>query len=214
MHVDEAIALVAAPTSAGARGGRAAVRARQAATRRCSRSRTRSPARCSYTATTTSSSGSTIRKGHETDAELDDAFARAAQVIEGTYRTVAAGADVHRAAGDDRRVGRRALLTSSARCSARTTCTRRSRRCSRCGADGVRIVAVGDRRRVRRQGRVSVDARRARRAAGDEGGPPGQDRLRPRRGHRGDDEAPSGADAASARGRRDGRARARSTSTS
>ena len=49
----------------------------------------------------------------------------AAHVIEGTLPHVAAGADVHRAAGDDGRVARRPRATSSARCSARTTCTRR-----------------------------------------------------------------------------------------
>ena len=41
----------------------------------------------------------------------------------------------------------------------------------------------GNRRRVRRQGRVSVGHRRARRAARVEVRPPGEDHLRPRRGH-------------------------------
>ena len=56
--------------------------------------------------------------------------------------------------------------------------------------------ADGDRRRVRRQGRVPVAHRRARRAARVEVRPAGEAHLRPRRGHGGDDEAPSVADAA------------------
>ena len=55
----------------------------------------------------------------------------------------------------------------------------------------------GDRRRLRRQGGVPVDDRRARRAAGVEVRPAGEADLRPRRGHGGDDQAASVADAAS-----------------
>ena len=46
-------------------------------------------------------------------------------------------------------------------------------------------------RRLRRKRRVSVDDCRPRRAGGDEVGPSSQADLRPRRGHAGDDEAPS-----------------------
>ncbi len=48
---------------------------------------------------------------------------------------------------------------------------------------------VRDRRRVWRQGGIPVDHRRARRAAGLEGWASGEDRLRPRGRHGGDDEA-------------------------
>ncbi len=58
-----------------------------------------------------------------------------------------------------------------------------------------------DRRRLRRQGRVSVDDRRARGAAGAQGRrTAGEVDLRPRRGHAGDDEAAS-VDRASSHGR-------------
>ncbi len=49
-----------------------------------------------------------------------------------------------------------------------------------------------NRRRLRRQGRVPVDDRRPRRARRAQGAAAGEARLRPRRGHAGDDEAASG----------------------
>ena len=72
----------------------------------------------------------------------------------------------------------------------------------------------GDRRRLRRQGRVPVDDRRPRGAAGVEVGPAGEDDLRPRRGHGGDDQAASVAHAASHGGRRATAGCSRWTSTS
>ena len=73
--------------------------------------------------------------------------------------------------------------------------------------------ADGDRRRLRRQGRVSVDDRRTRGAARAQVRPAGEDHLRSRRGHDRDDQAPS-VDRAASHGRdarrqarRDGRRR-------
>ena len=74
--------------------------------------------------------------------------------------------------------------------------------------------ADGDRRRLRRQGRVSVADRRPRGAARLEVRPAGEDDLRPRRGHGRDDQAPSVADAASHGGRRATAGCSRWTSTS
>ncbi len=87
MHIDEAIAAVAAPTRALAFAAAAAVRPRIAE---------RPPVLSvdDALAVTQLLYGSDnvfkqflIRKGHATDAELDAAFAGAAQVIEGTYQT-------------------------------------------------------------------------------------------------------------------------------
>ena len=72
----------------------------------------------------------------------------------------------------------------------------------------------GDRRRLRRQGGVSVDHRRPRGAAGVEVRPAGEADLRPRRGHGGDDQAAPVADAAPDGGRRATAGSSRWTSTS
>ena len=110
MHVDEALALVAAPTRALAFAAAKAVKPRdRAAARRVHDRRRARAAEQKLYGDDNVFKQFLIRKGHATDAELDAAFARAAQVIEGTYVHVAAGADVHRAAGDDGGVGRRAL---------------------------------------------------------------------------------------------------------
>ena len=110
-----------------------------------------------------------IRKGHAADAAFDAAFAGAAQVIE-ARTTRAAGADVHRAAGDDGRVGDgRCYIVGSMQCPYYVH--KAMKPLLGCGAGGRRDHAVGDRRRVRRQGRVSIDARRARRAARAQGEP-------------------------------------------
>ena len=74
--------------------------------------------------------------------------------------------------------------------------------------------ADGDRRRLRRQGRVPVHDRRPRRAARVEVGQAGEDDLRPQRRHGGDDQAPPVADAPSHGGRRATAACSRWTSTS
>ena len=49
----------------------------------------------------------------------------------------------------------------------------------------------GNRRRLRRQGRIPVDARLSRGDPGAQGRPAGEDDLRPRRGSAGDDQAAS-----------------------
>ena len=87
MHVDEALALVAAPTRELAFAAAAAVKPRIAPR----------PAVLSMDDALAAAQQLyrddnvfkqfLIRKGHATDAELDTAFARAAQVIEGTYVT-------------------------------------------------------------------------------------------------------------------------------
>ena len=66
-----------------------------------------------------------IRKGHAADAELEAAFAAAAQVIEGDYCTSPQEQMYIEPQAMMAALGRRAPATSSARCSARTTCTRR-----------------------------------------------------------------------------------------
>jgi CO/xanthine dehydrogenase Mo-binding subunit len=77
MHVDEAIALVAAPTKELARAAAAAVKPRV------------KPLAANFDIDKSMRvfKEFLIRKGHATDAELDAAFARAAHVIEGTYHT-------------------------------------------------------------------------------------------------------------------------------
>ena len=65
--------------------------------------------------------------------------------------------------------------------------------------------ADGDRRGIRRQGRVSLDDRRARGASGDEIGPAGEDHLRPHGRYGGDDQATSIAHASPHRGQQDGK---------
>ena len=57
--------------------------------------------------------------------------------------------------------------------------------------DKVRVIQTETGRRVRRQGGVSVDDRRARGAPRAQSGPAGQAGLRPRRGHAGHDQASS-----------------------
>ena len=79
-HVDEAIALVAAPTRARALAARAHVRAKV------------TPLPPIFTIDDALAAGAVykellIRKGHADDADLDAAIARAARVIEGTYHT-------------------------------------------------------------------------------------------------------------------------------
>ena len=103
------------------------------------------------------------------------------------------GAAVHREQRDDRgaRRGRR-RHRHTARCSARTTCTRRSSAALALDDRQARGRPGGDRRRLRRQGGVPVDDRAARRAARAEGRAAGADDLRPPRGHRRHDQAASG----------------------
>ena len=88
MHVDEPLALVAAPTKAMAIAAMKAVRPivrelsadlhdRRGARRRAAALQDRQHLQAS----------SLLRKGHTTDDELEAAFASAARVIEGTYQT-------------------------------------------------------------------------------------------------------------------------------
>ena len=77
-----------------------------------------------------------------------------------------------------------------ARFSVPTTFTARSPCCSVSRGEGAGRPDR-DGRRLRRQGGVPVDDRGTCRTGGDEVGPSGEARVRPRRGHAGDDEAPS-----------------------
>jgi len=87
MHVDEAIALVAAPTRARAMAARAHVRARVRELPAVFSVDDALAAEVELYGADNVFKRFTIRKGHATDAELDRAFARAARVIEGVYRT-------------------------------------------------------------------------------------------------------------------------------
>ena len=91
---------------------------------------------------------------------------------------------------------------SGARCSARTTCTKRWSRCSDCPADKVRVVQMETGGGFGGKEEYPSIIAAPRGAARVEVGPAGQAHLRPRRRHGGDDEAPSVADAASDGGRR------------
>ena len=114
-----------ADEGARVRGGDGREAAREARCRPCSRSRTRSRVKQKLYGDDNVFKQFLIRKGHASDARARGRDRGRRARDRGHVLHVAAGADVHRAAGDDGRVGATAAATSSARCSARTTCTRR-----------------------------------------------------------------------------------------
>jgi CO/xanthine dehydrogenase Mo-binding subunit len=87
MHVDEAIALVAAPTKALALAAAKAVKPRVKALPAVFTIDDSLAARTKLYGSDNVFKQFSIRKGHASDAELDATFARAAQVIEGEYYT-------------------------------------------------------------------------------------------------------------------------------
>jgi CO/xanthine dehydrogenase Mo-binding subunit len=87
MHVDEAIALVAAPTRARALEARKHVRAKVRELPPVFTTDDALAAQVKLYGEDNVFKRFTIRKGHAADAELDLAFGRAARVIEGVYRT-------------------------------------------------------------------------------------------------------------------------------
>ena len=126
----------------------------------------------------------TIAKG-----DLDEGFRRADLVIEGEYRT---GHQEHLYIEPN---GMLAIPENGGITVVRFAAVpvlRASRARGAAGpARGQGPRGAGrDRRRLRRQGGVPVDDRRARLPAGAQVGPAGEARLRPRRGHARDDEAP------------------------
>ena len=122
--------------------------------------------------------------------QIDLGFRNADLVIDGEYRTASSGAALHRNQWRDRGARRRrndrlriaavpVLRAQGAGGAAAAAARARPRR------------ADGNRRRVRRQGRIPVDARVPRGDPGAQGESAGEDDLRPRRGSAGDDEAAS-----------------------
>ena len=104
-----------------------------------------------------------INKGN-----LEAGFAVADAIVEGEYRRRPPGARLHRDERRDRGARRTAASRSTGRSSAPTTSRRRSATVLGLPAESRARRAGGDRRRLRRQGRVPVDHRRACLPAGAE----------------------------------------------
>ena len=162
MHVDEAIALVAAPTKELAMAAARAVKPRIRPLPAVFTVEDSLAAKHKLYGDDNVFKQFMIRKGHASDADFEAVMARAAHVIEGTYYTSpqeqmyiepqAMMARVERRPLPHRRLDAVPVLRAQGdEAAARLRARRR------------RDHAVGDRRRVRRQGGVPVDARGARR---------------------------------------------------